>query len=665
MSKHAGCTSCKKSRIKCDEIKPACTQCTARRVECGGYQKDLVWRSFREESKRPFRTDRERRSRTNAVAYHFSRQKTPGPAKLKESRFADDVSTLPSASYNRYLHLASAPSTNQVKCGLSLRGDATYDRQRRGPVVVRPIHDSVVRRSNISSHAIECTPTEDAILGELRYDIPASISPCPAERLTIRFHRETAGILSINDGPHENPWRTLMWHMAANSDALYHALLAMAALHGSSCDPHLRTIGVLHTTESIRRLMIEMHNVSWEQTLATALALALGETWYHRTSTGMNHLKGVRQIVLEALAKRQQSMQLGLLTILDAKRVKFLVNTYVYLYAIACLTSTEDYDVVDLYSMVNAVNQPSADGGHEIDPLMGCATTLFPLLGRVASIIRRVRRAPMNSPKDHSEANELKECLLHWEAPAVCISGQSEDLNIEAQHALLTAEAYRRAVLLHLELAVVELSSTSPTQQAMAILTMLAATPLSSRTVIVQIFPLLICSCEVTSVEDRLWVTQRWQAMIDRLAIVNVASCWEVVKEVWKRRDAWQEAHPSGVSPANCRSPSYSHSLPRTNMSETYSRRAHRRSASEDSIPRLGRQPVDMSRPGDRRAYSVRGYLHWLSVMSDWGWEGKFRQSCRALQTCVLALIVCHSLPLTALLVYNAQSTRTILCRQT
>lgn len=454
-------------------------------------------------------------------------------------------------------------------------------------------------------------------------DIPVSLPLYPTEALTVRFHRETASILSIKDGLYDNPWRTLMWQMAASSDALRHALLAMAALHGSSCDPQLRTIGVLHTTESIRKLIIEMHNLTWELTLATALALALGETWYHRTSTGMNHLRGIRKVVLEALAKRQVRLQLGLFTPTDATRIKFLVNTYVYLYAIACLTSTEDYDIVDLESLISAVNQPLHHGGHEIDPLMGCATTLFPLLGKVASITQKVRKSRVVSLSVVSEANDLKEKLLRWTAPAVCTHEQSEDFSVATQHALLTAEAYRRAILLHLELAVTELLSDSPEQQAVAILTILAATPLSSQTMIIQIFPLLIGSCEVDSTEDRQWVTQRWQAMIDRLAIVNVASCWEVVKEVWKRRDACQEPRQTETPPSICRSTSYTHVIPRTDASETQCRRMYRRSLTQDSMLRLGRTQVQRFMLDGRQEYSVRGRLHWLSVMSDWGWEGK------------------------------------------
>jgi hypothetical protein len=45
-----GCITCKAKRLKCDETKPTCQQCTRRSVTCGGYKKDFKWRPFEETS---------------------------------------------------------------------------------------------------------------------------------------------------------------------------------------------------------------------------------------------------------------------------------------------------------------------------------------------------------------------------------------------------------------------------------------------------------------------------------------------------------------------------------------------------------------------------------------------------------------------------------------
>lgn len=38
-----GCWTCKKKRVQCDEVRPACTKCTSRGLVCGGYEIRLRW----------------------------------------------------------------------------------------------------------------------------------------------------------------------------------------------------------------------------------------------------------------------------------------------------------------------------------------------------------------------------------------------------------------------------------------------------------------------------------------------------------------------------------------------------------------------------------------------------------------------------------------------
>lgn len=480
------------------------------------------------------------------------------------------------------------------------------------------------------------------------------------EMLMLRFDQETCGILSIKDGPGENPWRTLVWPLAENSQALYHAIFSMAALHGAATHPQLRLAGMAHMTKSISKLSAEMHKMSLDQALATALALALGEGWDDKISTGVQHLRGARTLLNNALAQRSRTLQLGKLDQEAAKRMRFLCNTYVYLDVIARLTSSDEQESFNLENMLTTVNQPFGSIEVEVDPLMGCATTLFPLIGRVASLIQRVRRTTTNSLNIVSEANELREHLLQWQPPNMNLVEQPEDPNSNVRHAIQTAEAYRRAILLHLHQATPELATESSHAQAKSILTVLAGTPLSSRTLIVQIFPLLVGSCEMVALEDRQWVCRRWEAMLRRLAIVNVSSCWELVREVWRRRDSYAQERARRMAARNLgRNLSSGPFIPprlkrKTPTADTITedvfnsfdqgnevlpvnanRPPKRRLTFDTSmslsaglasgahmIP-LHRRHTDISISSVEPEYTVRGYLHWLGVMADWGWEGE------------------------------------------
>lgn len=484
---------------------------------------------------------------------------------------------------------------------------------------------------------------------------------CSAEMLMLRFDRETCGILSVKDGPSENPWRTLVWPLAKDSQALYHAISSMAALHGAANNPQLRLTGMAHMTKSISKLSAEMGQMSLDQALATALALALGEGWDDKISTGVQHLKGARTLLNTALVQRRRTSQPRQRNRDEARRLRFLCNTYVYLDVIARLSSSDEQESLNLETILDIVNQPFGSMEVEVDPLMGCATTLFPLIGRVASLIQQVRRTSTNSLIIVSEANELREQLLRWQPPDMNFVEQPEDPSSDVRHAVQTAEAYRRAILLHLHQAVPELSSESAHAQAKNILTTLAGTPLSSRTLIVQIFPLLVGSCEMVALEDRQWVSQRWEAMLRRLSIVNVASCWELVREVWRRRDSHIQdqarrlaARPAGrnVSPGLFIPPNLKRKMPTADaitddaffdafgqddilLRDTTGRPPKRRltfdasnslSAGRTSgghMTPLHRRHTDISISNLEPEYTVRGYLHWLGVMADWGWEGK------------------------------------------
>ena len=366
-----------------------------------------------------------------------------------------------------------------------------------------------------------------------------SLDASSPEMLMLRFDKQTCGILSVKDGPTENPWRTLVWPLARESPALYHAISSMTAFHGAHEDPLLHTPGMAHMTKSIKRLAVEIQNMRLDSALATSLALAFSEGWDSHVSTGVQHLRGAKIMVNNAMVKHRRDMQLGQMTTQDANRLKFLCNTFVYMDVIARLTSLEEASELNFEEILATVNAPLGDQV-EVDPLMGCATTLFPLIGCVANLIQRVRKTESNSLTSVSSAMELKEQLQQWQVPSVVMFERPEDPNSEVQHSIQTAEAYRYATLLYLHQAVPEIPSDPAPMLAKKVLVTLASVPLSSRTTIVQIFPLFAASCEVTDPDDRSWVMQRWAAMMTRLKIGNVAACWSVVQEVWSRRDTYE-----------------------------------------------------------------------------------------------------------------------------
>ncbi|PLB49267.1 putative C6 finger domain protein, partial [Aspergillus steynii IBT 23096] len=446
------------------------------------------------------------------------------------------------------------------------------------------------------------------MLQEPRFGIAAP------EMLVLQFDRVTCGILSIKDGAHENPWRTLIWPLAKDTPALYHAVFALAAFHSSKQVPALRVLGVDHMRQSITCMVQDIQNMRTDAALATSLALAFADTWDQHTRTCIQHLRGAKALVSQVIGTGLQSGMSGT----DLERVRFLYNTWLYMDVIARLTSHEDSGNADLEL---TVPQPPSDAVHEIDPLMGCATTLFPLIDRVVRLIQRVRKTESNSISLVSEAIELKRLVEQWEPPDWF--EPPEDPTSEVQHSIQTAHAYRWATLLYLHQAVPEMPSEPAPELAKRVLILLATVPPSSRTTIIQMFPLLAAGCEAEQEEDREWVMNRWTAIQTRLMLGSIDRCIEVVREVWTRRDAFETEKQRRQARAAGRS--NSQALPRDAVGKDGLRPAADERAVSSRITSVNTRRASAASPLENIEFekTVRGSLHWVNVMQDWGWEGK------------------------------------------
>ena len=475
--------------------------------------------------------------------------------------------------------------------------------------------------------------------GSLRCE--PKLHPYSQEMLLKRFDTETCGILSIKNGRDENPWRMMLWPLAMTEPALHDAISAMTAFHASKDDRCLRRIGVQHMTQSVQQLSLGLNTMRIEAALSTTLVLAFCESWDLLISTGIKHLRGAREQILRLMENcspdvmSQQSLEC----------IGFLVRTWVYMDVIARLSSLEGDDSEAFDILGTPICQISMQD-HGIDPLMGCASTMFPTIGRVGNLIRKVRLLPKNSKnmknsyKVIEEATILKAQLEKWKAPRVFEEPQDKSTDVE--QALWTAEAYRSATLLYLYQAVPEISLDSVTDRiaglARKVLTNLANVPVTSGAVIIHIFPLLAAGCEATDPEHRAFIEERWKTMMRRMKIGNIDKCLDVVREVWERRDS----HEAQISRNQVFVPDSSiqaSDIPTTIIKRSigfggdlYDRDSQ---ISIDGTRGGLYTPSDASRPGHMRRESstkeekldpdltVRGSLHWARVMQDKDWEGE------------------------------------------
>lgn len=456
------------------------------------------------------------------------------------------------------------------------------------------------------------------------------------EMLMMRFDTQTCGILSIKDGPTENPWRMILWPLAREEVALRHAITSLTAFHASKDDISFRTKGIEHMTQSLQLLSHRMASMELTTSLATTLVLAFCESWDTLVSTGIQHLRGAKAVVGQILNNYNR----GAILPENEQRLGFLCRTWVYMDVIARLTSLESDNSEDFDIVYTPLCQPS--GNQDVDILMGCASTMFPIIGRVANLVCEVRkRSEDNSLQIIARAKDLKSRLEKWQAPPMFEA--PEDQSTEVEQALWTAEAYRGATLLYLLQSVPEISYESVTETIAAlakeVLTNIANVPETSRAVIIHIFPLLAAGCEAVDPESRAFVQGRWESMIQRMKIQNLDKCLDVVREVWDRRD-------NAVLENQRRKTRLAASKIQTGfMPATIMKRKH--SIGEESAPSANsdgkRRAIQSTmnsssstlKPGFLRREStnpaggldaeltVRGRQHWAGVMKDHRWEGK------------------------------------------
>ncbi|KAJ4381025.1 hypothetical protein N0V86_003372 [Didymella sp. IMI 355093] len=294
----------------------------------------------------------------------------------------------------------------------------------------------------------------------------------------------------------------------------------------------MRVQGIDHMQTAIQALAEGLGNMRFDAAISTTLVLAFAESWDMHISTGINHIKGAKVLINQALVQHRQIPKQGD----EWTRLKFLCNTWIYMDVIARLTSADDDDSNDVDAIYDSIHSTGRTDP-TLDPLMGCAYSLFPIIGRVAALIRRLRKSIGDCPDLTVQAIRLKSQLEEWTPPSHI--EDPEDETTSPRDAIKTATAYQHATLLYLHQAFPEIPSLPALILAKKTLCELASVEPSSRSCIIHIYPLMAAGCEMVDDDDRAWVVQRWELLSSRMKLGIVDKSLTVTKEVWARRDAY------------------------------------------------------------------------------------------------------------------------------
>ena len=470
-------------------------------------------------------------------------------------------------------------------------------------------------------------------------DIPSSMpNPQPEsvthETIQHLFENGTCHVLSIKEDQTRNPWRTLIWPLAVQNPALYHALAAMACFHICKLQPQMRLPGQQHF-EKATKALADNSSITLEARAATELALALAASWdYEASPTVIEHTNAARILIRQAGSGEHASK----LAPYELSRLSFLANTCMYMDVIARIThvgtlSSNDHEFMTACSTLSS----SIPSQQQLDPLMGCAITLFPLIGRLGELVGNVRKRieKRNSPALISKATELRKAVENW-VPSIDMEGPVE-LDINLTDSIQTAEAYRWASLLLLRQAVPEMPwAQSIWKLASKSLIFIATISISSRTTLIQILPLMLAGCEAWEEDDKDWVRERWDRMSKYMIGGIVDRCRKITEEVWRRRDEFELNHgldftspqsspltePSSLLKTG---PTAKHPTPAPGTQATESLDSMVRQHSDDFPESAAfKKGIDPFTRAGNLHYLVKGDLHCFAVMRDWDWHGMY-----------------------------------------
>lgn len=157
-----GCGECRSRKIRCDQARPACSQCTKASRTCSGYR-DQLSLMFRDESQQVVRKAKSNAPTRRAAkvskrtSVHTS---TPSPREKTASPSGDDKSLQ---------SLQGTPSSEDSVSDLTVPSDSSPDRQ----ALARPVRDKPLQRIDQPVVNVQPSyyPTQDeAVCYFLRYN---------------------------------------------------------------------------------------------------------------------------------------------------------------------------------------------------------------------------------------------------------------------------------------------------------------------------------------------------------------------------------------------------------------------------------------------------------------------------------------------------------------
>ncbi|CAD0108701.1 unnamed protein product [Aureobasidium uvarum] len=331
-----GCQVCKIKRLKCDETRPACDNCTKRGYDCPGYRKALKW-STKYEVLQPDEPDGQKTFHPS-VEYHFSSidpvtfgqasnistEETAGGADGYPD-VSEEIVRSPATTYLPHsqnvvglgAHRPSCdwpqqwpsyPDTNHQRTMVSYSPDISAHRIDESRAVSDGTQTSRPQRSNSSE---ETTQWKSLLRAYYRMATPTISRSLQNDStgLVVHYFRDICVLYSSFDSK-LNPFRTVIGKLWDSSNSIFYAIQSMAAAHLANHNPGMEVQGLQMQRKAYECLQHELQLAHVNQQvddrlLLTVLLLGMSSPWHEAGDLGMAHLNAARGLIYPRLFREE------------------------------------------------------------------------------------------------------------------------------------------------------------------------------------------------------------------------------------------------------------------------------------------------------------------------------------------------------------------------
>ncbi|KAL4954136.1 fungal-specific transcription factor domain-containing protein [Aspergillus filifer] len=596
-----GCSRCKQRRIKCDETKPHCNQCTRRDYECPGYKRPLKWSSEYEIGT------------SGNTSRMEPRSQTPTTAPYTDILPGIQIATLPSIAtptsdrinIDPDVRISQPPGAMQHSEGIYVSGLTTTGRCSYLPWFEDTTLAPMDTLLDVQQHDEQTdNSTERSWIDWTHFSNPL---PIEDNETTIKQHYfvQVCRINSCVDSS-ANFLRRELSSMMASSVLVYHCILSMSAAHLAAAKGEMRKFAsdcrskALSSFNSEIARLKEQSRVSRASTLMPSEALlgciilGMTDSWHNPSFLGTSHLHGARLLFRRLMTNREDlSGQTHTARPSLPFNISSIVGFLAYWEALASFITNQPVDTT-AYLDPYCNNQEIAQ--IKPNPWTGVCTPLFVYLARTGALVRqRLLLKHLPTPATAGDigdqvmadllhlAQRVETDVLQYQAPTSAMIEDTADPVTPTLHLQRLAQIYRLATLVELYRNFPELlgsaneqdpTGLAPREKILAIvtsvLTLVKAIPQSSGVNCLLTIPLLIVgstlqtskhetagresesrpSWDIIStavhaissqddvlVQGRDFVRSRLQHIRQYVGLESVSRAVEILEKIWARSD--------------------------------------------------------------------------------------------------------------------------------